>query len=596
MENREKKVKPKNILLRLGWFFKLERKAYVIGIISLMLVSVLNLIPPMIMGKVIDRITRQSLQESELLWQLFLLVLAAVGMYALRYVWRMYILGTSYRLGQIMRSRLFEHFTRMSPSFYQKYRTGDLMAHATNDINALTRLAGGGVMSAVDASVTAAVTLLTMFLSISWQMTLVAIIPLPFMAYATSRLGRKTHKAFGESQAAFSELNNKVQESVSGIKVTKSFGYQEQELASFQETNDMTFKKNMYTKKYDVLFDPLVLLFIGASYTLTLVMGSVMVSKGQVTVGNLVTFITYLDMLVWPLMAIGFLFNMVQRGTVSYDRIENLLSQESDVQNPENPLPSIQNGDITFAINHFDYDDASYTTLEDIHFTLKKGQTLGLVGQTGSGKTTLIKLLLREHDVTDGQIILDGHDIKDYNLSDLRQLTGYVPQDQMLFATSIINNVRFGDINLDIDRVERATQLSHVYDDIKAMPEGFETLIGEKGVSLSGGQRQRIAMSRAMILDPDILILDDSLSAVDARTEHSIIENLKASRQDKTTIISAHRLSAVVHADLILVMQDGHIIERGNHEELLAQDGWYARTYESQQLAEAVEEEVGYDI
>ena len=596
MENRETKVKPKNILLRLGWFFKLERKAYVIGIISLMLVSVLNLIPPMIMGKVIDRITRQSLQESELLWQLFLLVLAAVGMYALRYVWRMYILGTSYRLGQIMRSRLFEHFTRMSPSFYQKYRTGDLMAHATNDINALTRLAGGGVMSAVDASVTAAVTLLTMFLSISWQMTLVAIIPLPFMAYATSRLGRKTHKAFGESQAAFSELNNKVQESVSGIKVTKSFGYQEQELASFQETNDMTFKKNMYTKKYDVLFDPLVLLFIGASYTLTLVMGSVMVSKGQVTVGNLVTFITYLDMLVWPLMAIGFLFNMVQRGTVSYDRIENLLNQESDVQNPENPVPSIQNGDITFAINHFDYDDASYTTLEDIHFTLKKGQTLGLVGQTGSGKTTLIKLLLREHDVTDGQIILDGHDIKDYNLSDLRQLTGYVPQDQMLFATSIINNVRFGDINLDIDRVERATQLSHVYDDIKAMPEGFETLIGEKGVSLSGGQRQRIAMSRAMILDPDILILDDSLSAVDARTEHSIIENLKASRQDKTTIISAHRLSAVVHADLILVMQDGHIIERGNHEELLAQDGWYARTYESQQLAEAVEEEVGYDI
>ncbi|WP_438478739.1 ABC transporter ATP-binding protein [Streptococcus pluranimalium] len=596
MENREKKVKPKNILLRLGWFFKLEKKAYLIGIISLMLVSVLNLIPPMIMGKVIDRITRQSLQESELLWQLFLLVLAAVGMYALRYVWRMYILGTSYRLGQIMRSRLFEHFTRMSPSFYQKYRTGDLMAHATNDINALTRLAGGGVMSAVDASVTAAVTLLTMFLSISWQMTLVAIIPLPFMAYATSRLGRKTHKAFGESQAAFSELNNKVQESVSGIKVTKSFGYQEQELASFQETNDMTFKKNMYTKKYDVLFDPLVLLFIGASYTLTLVMGSVMVSKGQVTVGNLVTFITYLDMLVWPLMAIGFLFNMVQRGTVSYDRIENLLNQESDVQNPENPVPSIQNGDITFAINHFDYDDASYTTLEDIHFILKKGQTLGLVGQTGSGKTTLIKLLLREHDVTDGQIILDGHDIKDYNLSDLRQLTGYVPQDQMLFATSIIDNVRFGDINLDIDKVERATQLSHVYDDIKAMPEGFETLIGEKGVSLSGGQRQRIAMSRAMILDPDILILDDSLSAVDARTEHSIIENLKASRQDKTTIISAHRLSAVVHADLILVMQDGHIIERGDHEELLAQDGWYARTYESQQLAEAVEEEVGYDI
>lgn len=588
--------KSRNILIRLGWFFRLEKKAYLIGIVSLILVSILNLIPPMIMGHVIDKITTNDLQKSALLWNLVILVAAALGMYALRYVWRMYILGTSYRLGQIMRSRLFAHFTRMSPSFYQKYRTGDLMAHATNDINALTRLAGGGVMSAVDASVTAMVTLLTMFLNISWQMTLVAIIPLPFMAYATSRLGRKTHKAFGQSQAAFSELNNKVQESVSGIKVTKSFGYQEEELVSFQETNEMTYQKNLYTKKYDVLFDPLVLLFIGASYTLTLVMGSIMVSRGQVTVGNLVTFITYLDMLVWPLMAIGFLFNMVQRGTVSYDRIEHLLDQKSDVQNPEKPLSEIKNGDIVFDINHFDYDDASFTTLEDIRFTLKKGQTLGLVGQTGSGKTTLIKLLLREHDVTDGYISLDGHDIKDYNLADLRQSTGYVPQDQMLFATSILDNVRFGNTQLTLEQVENATRLSHVYDDITAMPDGFETLIGEKGVSLSGGQKQRIAMSRAMILDPDILILDDSLSAVDARTEHSIIDNLKTTRQDKTTIISAHRLSAVVHADLILVMQDGRIIERGRHDDLLAQEGWYARTYESQQLAEAVEKEVGYDF
>ncbi|MFV8214530.1 ABC transporter transmembrane domain-containing protein, partial [Streptococcus pluranimalium] len=268
------------------------------GIVSLVSVSFLNLIPPMIMGNVIDKITTGHLAQSDLLMNLLLLVLAAVGMYGLRYIWRMYILGTSYRLGQIMRSRLFEHFTRMSPSFYQKHRTGDLMAHATNDINALTRLAGGGVMSAVDASVTALVTLLTMFFNISWQMTLVAILPLPFMAYATSRLGRKTHKAFGESQAAFSDLNNKVQESVSGIKVTKSFGYQDNELVAFQEINEMTYLKNMQTKKYDVLFDPIVLLFIGASYTLTLIMGALMVERGQVTVGNLVTFITYLDMLV----------------------------------------------------------------------------------------------------------------------------------------------------------------------------------------------------------------------------------------------------------------------------------------------------------
>ena len=578
-----------SIIQKLWWFFKLEKRRYLVGIVALVLVSVLNLIPPMVMGRVIDAITSGRLTQDELLFHLFYLLLAAFGMYYLRYVWRMYILGTSYRLGQIMRSRLFEHFTKMSPAFYQNYRTGDLMAHATNDINALTRLAGGGVMSAVDASITALVTLLTMLFSISWQMTLVAILPLPFMAYATSRLGRKTHKAFGESQAAFSELNNKVQESVSGIKVTKSFGYQSDELASFQEVNDLTFQKNLQTMKYDSLFDPMVLLFVGSSYALTLLVGAFIVQAGQVTVGNLVTFISYLDMLVWPLMAIGFLFNITQRGKVSYQRIESLLSQESPVKDPESPLDGIENGRLDYAIDRFAFEDEE--TLRDIHFSLEKGQTLGLVGQTGSGKTTLIKLLLREYDVDQGAIYLNGHDIRDYRLADLRSLMGYVPQDQFLFASSILENIRFGNPDLPFSAVEEATQLAQVYQDIQAMPEGFDTVIGEKGVSLSGGQKQRLAMSRAMILNPDILILDDSLSAVDAKTEFAIIDNLKETRKDKTTIITAHRLSAVVHADLILVMQDGRIIERGRHEDLLALDGWYAQTYQSQQLEMKGEED-----
>ncbi|EFY03168.1 ABC transporter ATP-binding protein [Streptococcus dysgalactiae] len=577
-----------SILKNLWWFFKEEKKPYLIGILSLSLVAFLNLIPPKIMGIVIDGITSQRLTKSELLWYLFWLIIAALAMYALRYVWRIYIFGTSYRLGRVMRFKLFEHFTKMSPSFYQRYRTGDLMAHATNDINSLTRLAGGGVMSGVDASITAIMTLLTMLFTISWQMTVIAVLPLPLMAYATSRLGRKTHKAFGESQAAFSELNNKVQESVAGIKVTKSFGYQRDEVASFQEINQMTFKKNMRTMFYDVMFDPVVLLFIGLSYVLTLLVGAFMIKAGQVTIGNLVTFMTYLDMLVWPLMAVGFLFNMVQRGSVSYERISQLLEQASDVEESSHPLTTISNGSLTYDINHFSYDKEE--TLIDIHFRLEKGQTLGLVGQTGSGKTSLIKLLLREYDVTDGAICLNNHNIKNYRLKDLRHLMGYVPQDQFLFATSILENVRFGNPKLSVEEVEAATRLSHVYNDIMEMPQGFHTLIGEKGVSLSGGQKQRIAMSRAMILDPDILILDDSLSAVDAKTEHAIIENLKQTRQDKTTIITAHRLSAVVHADLILVLQHGRIIESGHHEDLVAAGGWYARTYASQQLEMEVED------
>ena len=578
-----------SIIQKLWWFFKLEKRRYLLGILALILVAVLNLIPPMVMGRVIDAITSGQLSHQDLLLNLLYLLLAALGMYYLRYVWRMYILGTSYRLGQIMRSRLFEHFTKMSPAFYQTYRTGDLMAHATNDINALTRLAGGGVMSAVDASITALVTLLTMLFSISWQMTLVAILPLPFMAYATSRLGRKTHKAFGESQAAFSELNNKVQESVSGIKVTKSFGYQADELKSFQAVNELTFQKNLQTMKYDSLFDPMVLLFVGSSYVLTLLVGSLMVQEGQITVGNLVTFISYLDMLVWPLMAIGFLFNITQRGKVSYQRIEKLLSQESPVQDPEFPLDGIENGRLEYAIDSFAFENEE--TLTDIHFSLERGHTLGLVGQTGSGKTSLIKLLLREYDVDKGAIYLNGHDIRDYRLTDLRGLMGYVPQDQFLFATSILDNIRFGNPNLPLSAVEEATKLAQVYQDIVDMPQGFDTLIGEKGVSLSGGQKQRLAMSRAMILDPDILILDDSLSAVDAKTEYAIIDNLKETRKDKTTIITAHRLSAVVHADLILVLQNGQIIERGTHEDLLALDGWYAQTYQSQQLEMKGEED-----
>ena len=578
-----------SIIQKLWWFFKLEKRRYLLGILALILVAVLNLIPPMVMGRVIDAITGGQLSQQDLLVNLLYLLLAALGMYYLRYVWRMYILGTSYRLGQIMRSRLFEHFTKMSPAFYQTYRTGDLMAHATNDINALTRLAGGGVMSAVDASITALVTLLTMLFRISWQMTLVAILPLPFMAYATSRLGRQTHKAFGESQAAFSELNNKVQESVSGIKVTKSFGYQADELESFKTVNELTFQKNLQTMKYDSLFDPMVLLFVGSSYVLTLLVGSLMVQKGQITVGNLVTFISYLDMLVWPLMAIGFLFNITQRGKVSYQRIEELLSQESPVQDPEFPLDGIENGRLEYAIDSFAFENEE--TLTDIHFSLEKGQTLGLVGQTGSGKTSLIKLLLREYDVDKGAIYLNGHDIRDYRLTDLRGLMGYVPQDQFLFATSILDNIRFGNPNLPLSAVEEATKLAQVYQDIVDIPQGFDTLIGEKGVSLSGGQKQRLAMSRAMILDPDILILDDSLSAVDAKTEYAIIDNLKETRKNKTTIITAHRLSAVVHADLILVLQNGQIIERGTHEDLLALDGWYAQTYQSQQLEMKGEED-----
>ncbi|RSJ48896.1 ABC transporter ATP-binding protein [Streptococcus gordonii] len=576
------------LLKKLSWFFKLEKWPYITGILALSLVSLLNLLPPRVIGEVIDQIASKDLTNLELAYQLFILVLSALAMYALRFVWRKYILGTANRLGRILRYRLFEHFTHMSPSFYQTYRTGDLMAHATNDINAVVGVAGGGVMSAVDASITALVTVLTMFFVLDWRLTLIAILPLPFMAWGTSLIGRKNHESFKAAQEAFSDLNNKVQESVSGIKVTKSFGYQDAETAAFARINQDVFKKNILAAKYNALFDPMVLIFVGLSYLLTLIFGGLFISQGQLTVGELVTFITYLDMLVWPLQAMGYLFNISQRGTVSYERIESLLAQESDVIEVASPITDIKNGRLDYSIQEFAYDDRP--TLRDIHFSIEQGQTLGIVGVTGSGKTTLLRLLLREQDIQEGSIYLAGHDIRDYSLSALRSLIGYVPQDQILFATSIRDNIRFGNPSLSDEDVIAVTKLCGIYEDIMQMPDGFDTLVGERGVSLSGGQKQRLAMCRALILNPEILILDDSLSAVDAKTEHLILDNLKRERSGKTTLITAHRLSAVVHADLILVLDQGRVIESGSHQELLTQDGWYATTYQNQQLAESLEE------
>ena len=573
-----------NIIRKIGWFLKLEKKRYIVGILALSLVSVFNLIPPRVIGNVVDNIASGELTNKYLFINLAYLVLAALIMYGLRYVWRVYIFGAAYNLGRLLRFRLFQHFTKMSPSFYQKYRTGDLMAHATNDINSVVMVAGGGVMSAVDASITALVTLGTMVLLISPKLSFIAILPLPFMAYAVNKLGDKNYESFKEAQESFSDLNSKVQENASGVRVTKSFGYGNDEIESFKEINKEVFIKNITASKYNALFNPMVLVFIGLSYTLTLIFGGIFISNGEMTVGELVTFVTYLDMLVWPLQAIGWLYNIGQRGNVSYERIEKLLAEESSVKETAKEGLVAVNGRLEYNISNFSYLDKS--VLSEIKFSIEQGNTLGIVGVTGSGKTTLLKLLLREYDVVDGEILLNGENIKNYKLKDLRSLIGYVPQDQVLFAMSIKENIRFADPAYSDERVEEVTKLCGLYNDIKSMPDGIDTIIGERGVSLSGGQKQRIAMSRALIMNPDILILDDSLSAVDAKTENIILENLKEERKGKTTIITAHRLSAIVHADLIIVMDNGKIIERGTHDELLAQDGWYKETYSNQQLEE----------
>ena len=342
-----------NIIRKIGWFLKLEKKRYIVGILALSLVSVFNLIPPRVIGNVVDNISSGELTNKYLLINVIYLVSAALIMYGLRYVWRLYIFGTAYNLGRLLRFRLFQHFTKMSPSFYQKYRTGDLMAHATNDINAVVMVAGGGVMSAVDASITALVTLGTMVLLISPKLSFIAILPLPFMAYAVNKLGEKNYESFKEAQESFSDLNSKVQENASGVRVTKSFGYGNDEIESFKEINKKVFIKNITASKYNALFNPMVLVFVGFSYTLTLIFGGIFISNGEMTVGELVTFVTYLDMLVWPLQAIGWLYNIGQRGDVSYGRIEKLLAEESSVKEMAKEGLVAVNGRLEYNIDNF---------------------------------------------------------------------------------------------------------------------------------------------------------------------------------------------------------------------------------------------------
>ncbi|UXR78152.1 MULTISPECIES: ABC transporter transmembrane domain-containing protein [unclassified Staphylococcus] len=568
----------------LSWFFKQERKRFVIALVAMLITTFCSLIPPRMIGFVIDHITEGTLTPRLLTICLLIMIGLGVIIYLLRFVSRMQLFGASAKLGRILRERLYEKYTMMSPSFYQQYRTGDLMAHATNDIRAVQSSAGIGVMTIGDALITGGMTLAMMAITVSPKLTLIAIIPLPILVLATNYYGRLLHDTFKNAQAAFSQLNDKTQESISGIKVTKSFGYEEDDEADFRELSDEVVGKNIRVAKIDALFDPTIQLVLGTSYLLSMIFGSIMTLNGEITIGDLVTFTTYLNMLVWPLLALGFFFNIVQRGHASYDRIRQIESVENDVKLIEN-IETKPTGDIVFQMDAFQFPDEQVARLHDIHFTLKQGMTLGIVGSTGSGKSLMLRLLLREFDTDHpDDIQYGGRAIRSYGIDQLRAQFGYVPQEHFLFSSTIRANIAFSQPNVSDETLYHASQMSHIHRDIMGLPEAYDTVVGERGVSLSGGQKQRISIARALIKDPDVLILDDALSAVDAETEAAILHNLKETRQGKTNMITAHRMSAVMHADMILVMREGTIVERGTHDELLAQNGWYAETFHAQAM------------
>ncbi|WP_124727144.1 ABC transporter transmembrane domain-containing protein [Staphylospora marina] len=572
----------------LWWFFRMEKRAYAIGILVLLVLALTHLIFPYAVRVVIDQIAAGTLQMSDLVFWSVGLLAVAVFEYGLGVIWRLQLFGAANRLGRLLRDRLYRHYTKMSPAFYHRRRTGDLMAHATNDIQAVVGTAGDGVLTLVDSIISGGVVILTMVWFIDWRLTLVALIPMPFMAWATGKYGGMIHRRFMLAQEAFSRLNDKVQENISGVRVIKAFGQERAEQEEFERILDDVVRKNVAVAKVDALFDPTIQIVVGSSFFLAVAYGSFLVAGRELSLGELTQFTILLGQLIWPMLAFGWLFNIVERGRASHERIRNLLSVEPDITDREDASEVPASGDIEVRIRSFTYPGVEQPALRDIFTGIKRGQTLGIVGKTGSGKTTLLRLLLREFDVTDGEIRIGGKPVTGYQLEALRRSIGYVPQDHVLFSTTVGENIAFGKPDATREEIEEAARIACVHDDILNFEKGYDTVVGERGVTLSGGQKQRISIARAVLLDPEILVLDDALSAVDGRTEHAILTRLRENRKGKTTLIAAHRLSAVEHADLIVVLDEGRIVASGTHAELMETSPWYREMVEKQQLESLV--------
>jgi ATP-binding cassette, subfamily B, multidrug efflux pump len=577
------------VLRKLGWFFRTEWKRYTIAVVLLALSGMIEVIPPKLLGISIDGIQDGTLGYSKFAWIVGIWLSITFFGYFINYIWHYKLFGGAYVLEKTLRSGLMRHFLRMFPSFYERNRTGDLMARATNDLSAVSTTAGFGILTLTDSTIFMCTILVVMAGLISWKLTLAALLPLPFIALAMKHYGKIIHERFMKAQDAFGELNDQVLESVSGVRVVRAFVQEKADVSRFRAKTNEVLQKNIAVAQIDALFEPTLKILVGLSYIIGICYGGFLVFKSEITLGELVSFNVFLGMLIWPMFAIGELINIMQRGNASLDRVNETLGYAPDVKESADPVAVEQPDSIVFRNVTFRYPSSTVDNLRDVTFTLRRGQTLGIVGRTGSGKTTLLKQLLREYPYGDGKIEISGVSADQIAMDRLLNWIGYVPQEPVLFSRTIRENILFGAEHGTEEELQNALVRASFAKDILFLPLGLETMVGEKGVSLSGGQKQRVSIARALISDPEILLMDDALSAVDGRTEAEIIEGIRTERAGKTTLITTHRLSAVQHADWIVVLEDGKIIEEGTHEQLAANGGWYKEQYDRQKLEELIE-------
>ncbi|MFD0695406.1 ABC transporter ATP-binding protein [Paenibacillus sp. GCM10027628] len=577
------------VLKKLSWFFRMNWKRYSVAVGLLIIVGFIDVIPPKLIGYAIDGIHMGTLTGSKLFQLLaFWGTLIVLG-YAMTYVWLYQLFGGAFVLERILRSRIMRHLLRMTPTFYERNRTGDLMARATNDLQAVSTTAGFGILTFVDSTLFMLTILGMMGFLISWKLTLAAILPLPIMAIAITIYGGRIHERFMKAQDAFGEMNDRVLETIAGVRVIRAYVQEQASQESFKTMTDDVYRKNIAVAMIDALFEPTVKILVGISYLIGLCYGGYMVFHSELTLGELVSFNTFLGMLIWPMFAIGELMNIMQRGNASLDRVNETLGYKPDVSDAPDATTLLLPNSIAFREVTFRYPSSSIDNLVNISFQLQRGQTLGIVGRTGSGKTTLLKQLLREYPLGQGAITVSDTPIEQLTVDTLHGWIGYVPQQPILFSKTVKENIMFGRSKGTEEELIQALELAAFRKDVEFLPEGLETLVGEKGVALSGGQKQRVSIARALYVNPEILMLDDALSAVDAKTEAEIIRGIRTERAGKTTLITTHRLSAVQHADWILVLDEGYVVEEGTHEHLIALGGWYKEQYDRQQLEEQVE-------
>ncbi len=567
----------------LAQFLRRHWAAYAVSAVMLVGIASLNVWIPRQIGRVVDGLVANRLVGTPLLQELAWLVAAGAVVYGLRVAWRLKLYAAAYRLGVELRERLYARLTLQGADFYQHQRTGNLMALGTNDIDAVEMAASEAMLAAFDGSLTLVLVVAAMSLGVDARLAAAALLPFPLMALAFWWISRHVHAASRLSLERFGALNNHVQETLSGVRTLRALGLQARSEAQFSELATRAAEAGLSAQRWEAAYEPALGFTLSAATALTLGVGGWLVWQAQLTVGQLTSFSLYLGQLIWPMFAAGWVLSLAQRGKAAWGRLQPVLDAPLSVDDQGRIAP-VAPGPLAVQGVRFRYPGQERPALDGLSFELPPGRTLGLVGPTGAGKSTVLRLLLRHHAPEAGGARWSGIDLRDYTLDALRAAIAWVPQEAFLFSATVAENIALAQPGATREQVVEAARLAAVHDDIARLPHGYDTPVGERGVTLSGGQRQRVAIARALLTQAQLLLLDDTLSAVDTDTEARILAHLRRARAGRTTIIVSHRLSAVADADAIVVLREGHVVEQGDHAALLAAGGWYARQWRYQQL------------